>query len=89
MIILTKSKFKLRLIISIILFFLLISGYPSVADSNHWDNNWSYSQEIIIPFDTSLDIAHFQPIDIKIDFNNPCWAKRNGFFDRFADIHFS
>ena len=63
--------------ISIILLFLLIPSYPSIAYSNHWDNNWSYSQEIIIPFDTSLDIAHFQPIDIKIDFNNPCWAKND------------
>ena len=29
----------------------------------------------MIPIDTSLNHSRFQPIDIKIDFQNPCWAK--------------
>ena len=35
----------------------------------------SYKQEISIPIDTSLDIAKFQPIDLRVEFSNPCWAK--------------
>lgn len=35
----------------------------------------TFRQEIIIPFDTSLEIAKYQPIDMRIKFNNPCWAK--------------
>jgi hypothetical protein len=34
-----------------------------------------YKQEITIPIDTSLEISKYQPIDIKIIFNNPCWGK--------------
>jgi len=35
----------------------------------------SYKQEIIIPIDTSLSVSKFQPIDIRIDFENSCWAE--------------
>jgi len=64
-----------RPIIIIILLFLLIPSHSSFADSVQWDENWSYSQEIIIPFDTSSEIAKFQPIDTILEFDNPCWAK--------------
>ena len=40
-----------------------------------WDDDWSYRQEIIIPFDTSTDLAKYQPIDIQAEFENPCWTK--------------
>ena len=33
-----------------------------------------YKQEITLPIDTSLETAKFQPIDIRIAFNNPCWG---------------
>ena len=42
-----------------------------------WDDDWSYRQEIPIPFDTSLSIAKYQPIDTFIEFENPCWAKND------------
>jgi hypothetical protein len=70
---LIKSKYKLYLVFIILLLFL--PSYHSPAESKWWDNDWSFSQKIIIPFDTSSDIAHFQPIDIKIDFENPCWVR--------------
>ena len=44
-------------------------------DEVSWNNNWSYKQEIDIPIDTDLNESKFQPIDIRISFNNPCWAK--------------
>jgi len=40
-----------------------------------WDDDWSYRQKILIPFDTSTDSAKYQPIDIHIEFENRCWAK--------------
>jgi len=64
-----------RFIIITVLLFLFIPNNLSLADSKSWDTNWSYNQEIEIPFDTSLEIAHLQPIDIKVEFKNPCWAK--------------
>ena len=47
----------------------------SSQEVSWWDNNWSSRQEIIIPFDTSIEMAKFQPIDIRITFNEPCWAE--------------
>jgi len=38
-------------------------------------DNLAYKQEISIPIDTSLEIAKNQPIDMKIIFSSPCWAK--------------
>lgn len=70
-----KSRYGLRFLSIIILLFLLIPSNLSFADSSNWEENWSYSQEIIIPFDTSLEISKFQPVDLKIEFENPCWAK--------------
>ncbi|RLF31073.1 MAG: carboxypeptidase regulatory-like domain-containing protein, partial [Thermoplasmata archaeon] len=40
-----------------------------------WNDDWSFRQEISIPIDTGLDESKFQPIDIKISFDNPCWAE--------------
>jgi hypothetical protein len=34
-----------------------------------------YKEEIFIPIDTSITEAKFQPIDIHVEFKNPCWAK--------------
>jgi omega-hydroxy-beta-dihydromenaquinone-9 sulfotransferase len=70
-----KKKFAWRCFIVSILLLLFIPIYVSCATSLQWDNDWSYSQEIKIPFDTNLKTARFQPIDIKVDFQNPCWAK--------------
>lgn len=47
---------------------------PSAEDLS-WDDQWSYVEEISIPFDTSTDAAGFQPIDISVEFENPCWAQ--------------
>jgi hypothetical protein len=40
-----------------------------------WDEDWSYSEEIIIPIDTNLPEAKNQPMDLRIQFKNPCWTK--------------
>jgi len=65
-------------IISIFLILLFsIINIPASSQSNvsWWDQSYSYRQEITVPIDTSLEIAKYQPIDIRITFNDPCFAK--------------
>ena len=40
-----------------------------------WNNDWSFYQEINMPIKTNDLYSKFQPIDIKIEFENECWAK--------------
>ena len=65
------------LIILAIANFLILSSAPasSSLSNDWWDSDWSFRQEIKIAIDTSNEIAKFQPIDIRINFENPCWAK--------------
>jgi len=70
-----RSKTVTTLILFNLIFVIFLSINVSSNDISWWDKDWSYNQEIIIPIDTSLEISKYQPIDIKIDFNNKCWAK--------------
>jgi hypothetical protein len=47
----------------------------SAGTPSWWNKDWSFKQEIHIPIDTSQENAKFQPIDIRVKFDNPCWAK--------------
>jgi hypothetical protein len=65
--------------ISILIVILLL--YTSIIQVNANDNYVSqdiekltYKQEIDIPIDTSNEFAKFQPIDIRVEFSNPCWV---------------
>ena len=43
-----------------------------------WDADfveWSYRQEILPPIETNDSLAHFQPIDLRVRFENPCWTE--------------
>jgi len=66
-------------IYSILLTLLLTSIVFPVSSQNitWWDINWSFRQKITIPIDTGLDMAKYQPIDIKVTFDDICWAKNN------------
>ncbi|UCF50515.1 MAG: hypothetical protein JSU91_03270 [Thermoplasmatales archaeon] len=66
--------------ISILIIILLLSSTVTQikADNNYIPqdiNKLTYKQEINIPIDTSLENSKFQPIDLRVDFSNPCWAK--------------
>lgn len=50
----------------------VISDNPSFIPSDI--NTLPYKQEITIPIDTSLPDAKYQPIDIRIQFDQTCWA---------------
>lgn len=54
---------------------LLVPISLSSDESSWWDDNWSFRKEILIPINTSLKEAKFQPIDIIFKFDNSCWAK--------------
>jgi len=64
---------------SILIIILLLSfSVVHVNANNNYKTqnieNLTYKQEINIPIETSTEIAKFQPIDIRIEFSNPCWA---------------
>ncbi len=72
-----KSDKNNLIVISLILF-LLFFRLPiqlEAAEDMVWDEEWNYSQEIMIPINTNLETAKYQPVDIKIVFDNKCWAK--------------
>jgi hypothetical protein len=52
----------------------LFSINTVIAKDPWWNNQWSFRQELVLHFNTSSDLAAFQPIDTTIVFNNPCWA---------------
>lgn len=57
--------------------FLLVSVVPfqgAGASEQWWNTAWSFRQEVCIPFDTSLPLAAYQPIDTTLVFSSPCWA---------------
>lgn len=72
----TMNK-KTIVIVSLILVFqsMLTISVSSDEEIPWWNNDWGFRQEIPIPIDTSNEYAKFQPIDLKIVFDNPCWAK--------------
>jgi len=73
-------QIKKSIIIYIMILLLSSSALSITVNSQQvtppwWDKNWLYNQEIKIPIDTSNPHAKFQPIDMFINFENPCWAK--------------
>ena len=66
---------------AIVYFILLIVIWSILTPVNlsyeslWWDDGWSYCQEIDIPIDTNSEIAKYQPIDTRIEFDKSCWAK--------------
>ena len=40
-----------------------------------WNTSWSYQQELQLPLPTNDTAARFQPIDLRIAFENPCWTE--------------
>jgi hypothetical protein len=62
----------------LLLVFFIINEVPIATSAAEpvWSNpQWQYRQEISIPFDTSTKYAKYQPIDIPMSFDHPCWAR--------------
>ena len=67
---------------SFFLLFILIFTMPFMTTQTRSDtilpmdiSQLPNQQEITIPIDTSLSEAKYQPIDMRITFNHPCWAQ--------------
>lgn len=70
-----------KLLIAYFIIVFLITPVATMSVTSHetslpeWNKNWSYRQEIILPIGTQDSFAKYQPIDLHIEFSNPCWAK--------------
>ncbi len=67
---------KYIVIILILMFFLSPINILTDADQIRSTDlsTYQYKQIISIPFDTSIEQSKFYPVDIKINFENPCYA---------------
>ncbi|MCK4995367.1 MAG: hypothetical protein KAR55_00630, partial [Thermoplasmatales archaeon] len=62
-------------LLAIIVSSILTPATFSTDEIPWWNDDWSFQQEIFVPIDTSNEQAKYQPIDVTIEFINPCWAK--------------
>ncbi|KYK32034.1 MAG: hypothetical protein AYK22_00295 [Thermoplasmatales archaeon SG8-52-3] len=62
-------------LILLILPVLTISSLSQDVTIPEWNKAWSFKEEIILPISTFRSQAIYQPIDMRIDFVNPCWGK--------------
>ena len=70
------KKQLIYLLICLILFeSIVIPSYSS--NPPDWNKNWKYKQQIFLPISTDSSASIGQPIDIRIDFKHPCWAKNS------------
>ncbi|RLF60169.1 MAG: hypothetical protein DRN27_00385 [Thermoplasmata archaeon] len=73
-------RFKKKWGIHLLFFCLLISSFTPMiqADDSMVTTDisqLSFKQELIIPIDTSLEEAKYQPIDMRVQFDSSCYAK--------------
>ncbi len=74
-------RIKDVVIVLYIMFIFLFSSVLTVSVSSQddsipfWNIEWSYRQEIQLPITTNDSHAKYQPIDIRLNFDNPCWTK--------------
>ena len=72
-----KIIFKNKISILIVIFLLSSSIIHVNAYDNYTTQNidkLTYKEEIEIPIDKSNENSKFQPIDLRFEFSNPCWA---------------
>ena len=61
-------------VLAILLLSTVVPISPLAEETSWWDINWSFKDEVLIPINTSDDLAKFQPMDFSFKFNNSCWA---------------
>jgi len=49
-------------------------GNGSLFWNTEW-SDWAYRQELQLPISTNDSTAHYQPIDLDITFEKPCWTE--------------
>jgi hypothetical protein len=53
---------------------ITISSTSQEITIPEWNRNWNFRQEIILPICTKSSNAVYQPIDLGIEFTDPCWG---------------
>jgi len=57
------------------IFLCSVIHFGAFASQDHWwDDAWSFRQEIDLGFNTNVEEAAYQPVDIALRFDSPCWA---------------
>jgi len=71
-----KNKIWLVYITLFIFLFpiLTISSQSQEITIPDWNKSWDFRQEIILPICTKSSNTIYQPIDLKIEFIEPCWG---------------
>jgi len=70
-----KTYLTWIIIFVVILLIISNSAFPYEVHNIKDIENMAFKQELNMPIDTSLDEAKFQPIDMHVEFSNPCLAK--------------
>ena len=73
-------KMLKKLLISLLIISIFISSFSISSQSFEQYNSTDFDklthkQELTIPIDTSLELAMYQPIDMRVEFSDTCWAK--------------
>ncbi|HWR28072.1 MAG TPA: hypothetical protein VN377_06525, partial [Candidatus Thermoplasmatota archaeon] len=71
----TNQREFLRVAVALLLLCSIV--LPMASADEYLETNIDtlpYKQEITVPLDTSKEIAKYQPIDMRISFDNPCWG---------------
>jgi len=65
----------MRVSILVGIFLFLVMPLQILAEEESWwDDAWSFRQEIILDLKTDEDHARYQPVDLSLRFDSPCWA---------------
>ena len=67
-----------RLLTSLFVLLIILSSFPlafSFSATAKDAASMANKQQIEVPFDTSLEMAVFQPIDMRVVFDSPAWAQ--------------
>jgi hypothetical protein len=52
-----------------------LQGIAQEDDIPFWNPTWSYREEIQLPIITNDSATQYQPIDLRITFERPCWTE--------------
>jgi hypothetical protein len=56
------------------LFILTITLQVTSAQDNWWNDEWSFRQELMLDSLPNEEDVTYQPVDITVHFDSPCWA---------------
>jgi hypothetical protein len=66
-------------VVSVLLLLLIpalsLSGSSQEGTVPFWNSAWSYQQELRLPIITNNPLSRYQPIDLRITFEKPCWTE--------------